>query len=109
MIEVERARASATPPAARTRPATGYTATTVGAIAEAASVSPATIYKTYGGKSGLVRTLCLRALAGDGPVPAEDRSDALRAAGDARVLIDGWGRLVTEVSPRISPPASPPA
>jgi len=81
----------------------GYVATTVESIAHAAGVSAATVYKTYGGKAGLVRELCKRALAGEGPVPAEARSDALRAATDARAVIDGWGDLAAEVSPRISP------
>jgi len=81
----------------------GYVATTVESIAQAAGVSAATVYKTYGGKASLVRELCERALAGEGPVPAETRSDALRAATDARAVIDGWGTLAAEVSPRISP------
>jgi AcrR family transcriptional regulator len=81
----------------------GYVATTVDAIATASGVSPATIYKSYGGKAGLVRELCARALAGTGPVPAEARSNALRASGDPRAVIAGWGALVTEVAPRISP------
>lgn len=81
----------------------GYVSTTVEAIAQAAGVSAATVYKTYGGKAGLVRELCARALAGTGPVPAEERSDALRAADDPRTVIDGWGALVAEVSPRVSP------
>jgi AcrR family transcriptional regulator len=81
----------------------GYVATTVGAIASAADVSPATIYKTYGGKAGLVRELCARALAGVGPTPAHERSDALRGHEDARGLVDGWGALLAEVSPRFSP------
>jgi AcrR family transcriptional regulator len=81
----------------------GYTATTVDAIARSAGVSAATVYKTYGGKAGLVRDLCTQALAGTGPVPAEERSNALRAANDPRTLIEGWGALVAEVSPRVSP------
>ena len=56
----------------------GYVATTVDAIARAAGVSEATVYKSYGGKAGLVQELCARALAGSGPEPAEARSDALR-------------------------------
>ncbi|MEY2582155.1 MAG: hypothetical protein QOE09_2004 [Ilumatobacteraceae bacterium] len=83
--------------------ANGYSATTVESIAEAAGVSAATIYKTYGGKAGLVRALCDRALAGSGPIPAEQRSDALRSASDPRDVVEGWGRLASEVSPRISP------
>jgi len=81
----------------------GYVATTVESIAAAAGVSAATIYKSYGGKAGLVRELCARALEGAGPVPAEERSNALRASDDPRDVIAGWGALVTEVSPRVSP------
>ncbi len=82
----------------------GYAATTVESIASDAGVSEATIYKTYGGKPGLVRALCLRALEGQGPVPAEQRSDALRREqADPRRVIDGWGRLTAEVSPRVAP------
>jgi AcrR family transcriptional regulator len=83
--------------------ASGFAATTVESIAQAAAVSAATIYKTYGGKAGLIRALCDRALAGSGPVPAEERSDALRSMKDPRTVIEGWGRLASEVSPRISP------
>jgi len=81
----------------------GYAATTVESIAEVAGVSAATIYKTYGGKAGLVRDLCAQALAGTGPVPAEQRSNVLRGADDPRTVIGGWGALVEEVSPRVSP------
>lgn len=81
----------------------GYAATTVESIAKAAGVSAATVYKTYGGKAGLVRDLCAQALAGSGPVPAEPRSDALRNAEDPRTVIEGWGALVAEVSPEVSP------
>jgi len=81
----------------------GYVATTVESIAEAAGVSAATIYKSYGGKAGLVRELCQRALAGGGPVPAEERSNALRAGSDPRAVIEGWGKLTSELAPRIAP------
>ncbi|HKY15288.1 MAG TPA: helix-turn-helix domain-containing protein [Microthrixaceae bacterium] len=83
--------------------AQGYAATTVESIAQAGGVSVATVYKTYGGKAGLVRELCTKALAGSGPVPAEQRSNALRVANDPRSLIEGWGALVEEVSPRVAP------
>ena len=56
----------------------GYEATTIESLAVDAGVSDATIYKTFGGKPGLVRALCERALAGEGSVPAEQRSDTLR-------------------------------
>jgi AcrR family transcriptional regulator len=82
----------------------GYAATTIESIASDAGVSPATIYKTYGGKPGVVRALCERALGGQGPIPAEQRSDALKAnEADPRKVIEGWGRLTAEVAPRIAP------
>ena len=81
----------------------GYVATTVESIAQEAGVSVATIYKTYGGKAGLIRSLCQRGLEGAGPVPAETRSNALRAGSDPRELIAGWGRLSMEVAPRLAP------
>jgi AcrR family transcriptional regulator len=82
----------------------GFAATTIAAIASAAGVSVETIYKAFGGKPGLVRAICEKALAGEGPVPAETRSDALqREASDPRVIVRGWGRLTTEVAPRVAP------
>ena len=82
----------------------GYDGTTVEAIARAAGVSAATIYKSHGGKAGLVRELCRRALAGERATPAEDRSDALvRDSADPADVVRGWGALAAEVSPRVSP------
>jgi AcrR family transcriptional regulator len=81
----------------------GYTATTVESIAQAAGVSTASVYKTYGGKVGLVRELCERALRGHGTVPAQARSDILRVGDDPRAVVSGWSALASEVSPRVSP------
>jgi AcrR family transcriptional regulator len=81
----------------------GYAATTVEMIATAAGTSAATVYKSSGGKAGLVRELARRALEGDDVVPAESRSDALQAADDVSALLAGWAELVAEVSPRVSP------
>jgi AcrR family transcriptional regulator len=83
--------------------ARGYVATTVEDIASVSGVSAATIYKTYGGKAGLVRQICEVALAGSAPTHAHDRSDALRGSTDARDVLAGWGALLAEVSPRFSP------
>ena len=77
----------------------GYAATTVAAIAEESGVSPETVYKSFGGKPGLVRALFDRALEGAGPTPAETRSDALRHT-DPVTLVSGWARLAAEVAPR---------
>jgi AcrR family transcriptional regulator len=82
----------------------GFAATTVAAIAGEAGVSVDTIYKTFGGKPGLVRAICEKALAGEGPVHAEDRSDALQTTEPDRLMImHGIGRLVAEVAPRVAP------
>lgn len=77
----------------------GYDATTVAAIAAESGVSAETIYKSFGGKPGLVRALFDRALEGAGPIPAETRSDALRDT-DPVTLVSGWARLAREVAPR---------
>lgn len=81
----------------------GYAATTVAAVAEQAEVSPETVYKSFGGKAGLVRALREDALRGAAAVPAEDRSDALRALDDPRLVVRGWSRLAAEVAPRVVP------
>jgi AcrR family transcriptional regulator len=82
----------------------GYSATSVASIAAAAEISVDSIYKTFGGKPGLIRAIFQRALEGEGPVPAEQRSDRLQAEEtDPRKIIEGWGRFVMEISPRGSP------
>ena len=82
----------------------GYATTTVATIAVDAGVSEDTIYKAFGGKPGLVRAIRTRALAGEGSTPAEQRSDALHGhESDPRKIIEAWGRLTTEVMPRVAP------
>lgn len=82
----------------------GYSSTTVHAIASAAAVSPDTIYKSFGGKPGLIRAIRDHALAGEGPIPAERRSDDIQAREpDPRTIIRAWGGFVAELAPRGSP------
>jgi AcrR family transcriptional regulator len=82
----------------------GYVATTIAAIASDAEVSPDTIYKSFGGKPGLVRAIRAKALEGEGPVPAEQRSDAVQfREADGRKIIEAWGALTAEVAPRVAP------
>jgi len=82
----------------------GYAATTVAAIAAGAEVSQDSIYKAFGGKPGLVRAIREKALAGAGPLPAEQRSDAMQARErDPRKIIEGWGALTAEIAPRVAP------
>jgi AcrR family transcriptional regulator len=82
----------------------GYGPTTISAIANDAGVSVDTIYKSFGGKPGLIRAMSARALQGSGRVPAEQRSDELQAREtDPRKLISRWGVFVTEIAPLASP------
>src|SRR5579872_6157756 len=82
----------------------GYGTTTIAAIADDAGVSVDTIYKSFGGKPGLVRSIRERALRGSGPVPAEQRSDDLQVRQqDPRKIIEAWGHLTIEVAPRTAP------
>lgn len=81
----------------------GFAPTTVAAVADRAGVSPETVYKNFGGKTGLVRALYGQAIRGEGPVPAEQRSNRLRTHADALDVVRGWSRLATEVAPRVVP------
>jgi len=82
----------------------GYAATTIAAIASAARVSVETIYKAFGGKPGLVRAIIDRGLVGQGPVPAQQRSDQIRdTEPDPRRILMAWGAFSTELHPQISP------
>ena len=82
----------------------GYAATTVTAIAAAARVSVETIYKSFGGKPGLVRAIVDKGLAGQGPIPAEQRSDHIRdTEPDPRRILTAWGAFITELGPRTAP------
>ena len=84
--------------------ADGYADTTVAAIATAAHVSVETIYKSFGGKPGLVRAIMERSLAGEGPVPAEQRSDQIRdTEPDPRRILSAWGAFSAELAPRAAP------
>jgi AcrR family transcriptional regulator len=81
----------------------GYGATITGIAAEA-GVSADTIYKTFGGKAGLLRAIRTRALEGERAVPAEERSDELHLReSDPRKIIEAWGALTAEIAPRASP------
>lgn len=82
----------------------GYAATTIAAVASDADVSADMIYKSFGGKPGLVRAIRIKALEGEGPVPAEQRSDEVQTREtDGRNILEAWGALTSEVAPRVAP------
>ena len=63
-----------------------------------------TIYKTFGGKPGLVRAIHEQSLTGDGAVDAETRSDALQTTeSDPKAVLRGIGQLSAEVAPLVAP------
>lgn len=82
----------------------GYATTTIASIAADAHVSAETIYKTFGGKAGLVRAFYNTGLAGQGAIPAPERSDAVSAQDlDAPALLWQWTNFSIEVAPRVAP------
>jgi len=82
----------------------GFSGTTISRIASDAGVSEETVYKVFGNKVSLVRAIRDKALAGDGPVHAERRSDRMQSSErDPRNTIRGWGVLAMEVAPRVAP------
>ncbi|WP_436535896.1 TetR/AcrR family transcriptional regulator [Actinoplanes sp. HUAS TT8] len=82
--------------------ADGYRATTVQAVATRAGVSPETIYKTFGGKTGLTKALWDVTLAGDDePVVMAERQQlrevwATQDPDQKMLLYAGFVRAVNE-------------
>jgi AcrR family transcriptional regulator len=102
--QAEKTRADVVDVAKRLFLRDGYAKTTIAAVAAGARVSVETVYKSFGGKPGLIRAICGKALAGEGPIHAETRSDELKAReADPRRILLGFGTLSTEVAPRVSP------
>lgn len=82
----------------------GYAGTSIASIAQEAGLSVQTIYKVFGGKSGLVKAIYFRGLLGRGGDPAYERSDAMREREvDPRKIMRQWGALTAEVASVVSP------
>src|SRR5260370_16009779 len=78
----------------------GYANTTIAEIADDAAVSVDTIYKSFGGKAGLIRAIRARALLGEGTVAAERRAHALHPHGaHPRKIHRGLGGLPPDGAP----------
>lgn len=85
---------------------TGYGATSIDAIADAAGVSRATVFTAVGGKAALLKTAYDVALVGDDePVALPDRADsrAIRAEPDPHRYLERYAVLVTELGSRVAP------
>jgi AcrR family transcriptional regulator len=81
----------------------GYAATTIDAISDRSDVPPATIYRLFSSKLGILKALGDLSIAGDDQaIPVQDRPDvaALFAEPDPRKLLAGFARINVAISTR---------
>jgi AcrR family transcriptional regulator len=86
--------------------ARGYAATSVPAVAEAAGVSPQSVYKAFGNKAGLLKTVFDVSIAGDDePVPMTQRPALRRVQDepDPRRKLHLYGLFVADTATRHAP------
>ncbi len=86
--------------------ATGYTATTIQAIAEQGGVAVQTVYAVFGSKRELLRQLIERTIAGgDDPLPMAERTaeQSIAAEPDARRRAELDAALARSITERIAP------
>jgi AcrR family transcriptional regulator len=83
----------------------GYVATSLEDVAKEAGVSRATIFTSVGGKADLLKAAYDVAIVGDDePVPLPQRpwARAVRDEPDPERMVDGYARMITEVSGRVA-------
>jgi AcrR family transcriptional regulator len=81
----------------------GYAATTIDAISDRSDVPPATIYRLFSSKLGILKALGDLSIAGDDEaIPVQDRPDvaALFAEPDPRKMLAGFARINVAISTR---------
>jgi AcrR family transcriptional regulator len=81
----------------------GYAGTTVEAISELAEVPPATVYRLFASKLGILKALLDASIAGDDqPVAVQERPDvtALFAEPDPVALLVGFAGVTTAINRR---------
>ncbi|WP_431843247.1 TetR/AcrR family transcriptional regulator [Calidifontibacter indicus] len=84
----------------------GYAATTMKSIAQRSGLSQESLYKTFGGKAGLLKAAYDTALAGDDkPVPMALRAHAtaIRDAATPEAAAHAWADMVVTLGERIGP------
>lgn len=84
----------------------GYGATTMEAISAEADVPPATVYRLFSSKHGILKALLDVSIVGDDEdVPMADRTQvrSLLTGGDPREELVGFVRMIAEVNERVAP------
>ena len=84
----------------------GYGATTVEAISERSEVPPATVYRLFSSKHGILKALFDVSIAGDhDPVPVAERPNVRSLADrpDPREQLAGFVHFTAQVNQRIAP------
>lgn len=84
----------------------GYAATTIEAISESSGTPPATVYRLFGSKLGILRALLDTAAVGDDDAVAMGDRPGVRdllAHQDPRQQLAGFARLAREVMTRLAP------
>lgn len=84
----------------------GYGATTIEAISELAGVPPATVYRLFSSKHGILKALMDVTIAGDDErAPVADRSPVrtLLATPDAHAQLAGFVQFVAQINERAAP------
>lgn len=92
--------------AARSFVNVGYAATTIKSVAEACKMSQEYVYKSFGGKAGLLKAVYDTTLAGDDePVPMalREHAQAISRAGTPQEAADAWAEMVLTVGERVGP------
>ena len=84
----------------------GYGATTVEAISELADVPPATVYRLFSSKHGILKALLDVSIVGDDqevPFAARPHVQALLGQRDPRAQLSGFVKIAAEVNTRVGP------
>ena len=84
----------------------GYGATTVEAISEEAAVAPATVYRLFSSKHGILKALFDVSIVGDDQaVPMAERPQvrSLITDGDAEQQLAGFVQVIVQVNERVAP------
>jgi AcrR family transcriptional regulator len=84
----------------------GYGATTIDAVSERADVPPATLYRLFSSKHGILKALLDVSIVGDDEaVPMAGRPEvrALLAEADPRSQLAGFAEITAQVNSRVAP------